>query len=201
MILSSILPKSSTSMFRSALVKICTVFVLAALLPLQGHADDHADTVKRIKSAFIYNIAKFVTWPESTEHSDNVLEVCFYQRDFIGSAFATVEGRSIRGRTLTKRVVSGMEQIQGCAVLLLSHAEMKNYQQEYLTTGDRSGLLTIADMTASMRKGQVYPGVLVNLVRRKTSVGFEVSLHQVKQRQLSMSAQLLKLATILDREE
>ncbi|MGH1460778.1 MAG: YfiR family protein [Neptuniibacter sp.] len=196
-------------MFRSAaaFLAFCPPFKKTGLLifllfcQLQNaSADDHAYKVNGIKSAFIYNIAKFVTWPDNPERNQNVLQVCFYKQDFIGKAFATVKGRSIHGRVVKQKVITELPQSLECDILLLNQSDMQTYQQEYQAESAASGLLTIADLTTSRESGRIYPGVLITLVRHKASMGFEVSLHQVKQRRLELSSQLLKLAKILEPE-
>lgn len=176
-----------------------SILLLLLCCPLQSiSAEMHTAKVGQIKSAFIYNIAKFVTWPENLERHPTQLQICFYQRNFIGQAFETLEGRLIHGRIVEKRVVRNLALSQECDILLLHQSELESYQQEYEAESADKGLLTIVDLTANKEQGKVYSGVLMNLVRRKNSIGFEVSLQQVKQRQLDMNSQLLKLATILD---
>ena len=60
-------------------------------------------------------------------------------------------------------------------------------------------LLTVADLTLESHpeEGHRHP-VMVTLVRAGTRIGFEVSLQQVRRAGLRMSAELLKLARILD---
>lgn len=192
---------SGSLVSRFSLRWLCPLAVLMSLFwTPAATADHHQAKVNRVKAAFIYNIAKFVHWPAQNE-SQKDLQICFYRKDFIGKGFDSIEGRDVRGKLVVKAVIQDLQHAERCSILLLNSQQLTHYKQAYEASSPTVGLLTVVDLTDSRHRGQSVPGVLLNLVRSGSSIGFEVSLKQVKERQLRMSSQLLKLANILDKGE
>ena len=176
------------------------LILLGLIMSPSAWADNNGDKVNKVKAAFIYNIAKFVRWPDAYQNQDQ-LQICFYRTDFLGKGFDSIVGRDVHGKSVVKTTVQDLTQVDACSILLISNFELPHYLNEYADSPPAIGLLTVADLTASTNHGENRSGVLLSLIRRGSSIGFEVSLLQVRERQLQMSSQLLKLANILDKEE
>lgn len=195
----------SVSFFQRHLYKALTsglipwwLFITSlTMISLPSYADNTQDKVNRVKAAFVYNIAKFVTWPDAVlQQRPDQLQICLYQQNFLAEGLQSVIGRAIQGRKLTQKVIPSLSQVEDCDILLLSANSMTSYLQERLEKNH--AVLTIADLTAETTQGKVYQGIVLNLIRRGSSIGFEVNLQQVEQRQLEVSSRLLKLARILE---
>lgn len=168
------------------------------LLAASSSAETPSEKINQVKTAFVYNIAKFVTWPESVGQDSTHLQLCLYQQRFLGSAFDALDGRKVKKRIVVTRVLADLSELSGCHVLLIHSDGMDMYQQEYSNASEYSGLLTIADLVDQGQSGESHPGILINLIRKKSKIGFEVNLGQVDKRNLKVNSQLLKLATVLD---
>lgn len=171
--------------------------VIIVLLSSVSHADPAVQKINQIKIAFVYNIAKFVTWPKTASNYNTELQLCLYQKSDYGSALEQLEGRKVKKQVLAIRVINSLADAYECDLLLIHSSVMDVYQSEYETSSAPLGMLTIADLVEGGVSGQSYPGVLINLVRKKSKIGLEVDLNQVDERQLRINSQLLKLATIL----
>ncbi len=194
-------PFSQLLVFGSRCFQLGKLLILLGLMMSPAAwADNHGDKVNKVKAAFIYNIAKFVRWPDIYQNQ-NHLQICFYRTDFLGKSFDSIVGRDVHGRSVVKTTVQDLTQVDTCSILLISNFELPHYLNEYAASSPAIGLLTVADLTASTDHGKNRSGVLLSLIRRGSSIGFEVSLQQVRERQLQMSSQLLKLANILDKGE
>jgi hypothetical protein len=176
------------------------LFMLLLLSSTSLYAESTAERVDRVKAAFVYNIAKFVTWPEGHLAGQKNLQVCFYKQSALGNAFKAVEGRAIRGRKIAGKEVEQLAQAEQCHILLIAAAEMESYQQDYADVAEQTGVLTIADRLGETADGVNLPGVVINLIRQDAKIGFEVNLSQIESRQLQLNAQLLRLASRLFRE-
>lgn len=175
------------------------VLLFCSLLSMGSVADEYQEKVNRVKAAFIYNIAKFVDWPESRMQHET-LQMCFYRTDFLGESFDSILGRDVHGKPVASEVVPDLDSTERCNILLISRKQLISYTEEYAGRAPEIGLLTIMDLTNSRSPNRAIPGVSLSLVRRNASIGFEVSLQQVRERELRMNSQLLKLAHILDDE-
>lgn len=150
-----------------------------------------------VKSAFVLNIAKFVTWPASVyDARPDRLILCHYRHDSLGDAFEIIRNRSVDGRVLDKAVVPNLSSVEGCDILFSSREQLAQLGRESKTQPVRS-VLTIADMTSQESTGTPYAGIQVALVRKGAKIGFEVNLNELNKAGLKVSSELLKLARIV----
>lgn len=187
--------KAGCMIHRSAYLIAGLVLILLAAT---SRAEIPPEKINQIKTAFVYNIAKFVTWPESDDQDSTSLEMCLYQEHFLGSAFDSLDGRTVQKRTVVTRVLSDLSELSGCHVLMIHANRMDQYQKEYSNSREFRGVLTIADLVEEGQSGKIYPGILINLIRKKSKIGFEVNLDEIEEHHLIVNSQLLKLATVLD---
>lgn len=176
-------------------VMLCALVTLSSQ---QAYADPQIAKVSRIKAAFVYNIAKFVSWPSvSAAAPGDGFMFCFYREDFLGRGFESIRGKRIQERRVEKRVIDTLQPQQHCDVVLIPASQLSHYQQQEATTPIPPQTLTIADLTADASDSLSHHTAMVNLVRAGSSIGFEVNLTQVRDSGLTMSSELLKLARIL----
>jgi hypothetical protein len=169
--------------------------LLCSVLPAMATAQ--TPVLKKVKAAFVFNLAKFVSWPDAAlaARPDQLL-VCFYREDFLGSGFAQIEGKSVQGRLLQRTVIADLNAAGGCDIVLLRGADLAAFQTEQSQL-PLLPLLTIADLTAAPDTGIGHRAVAMNLVRRGASISFEVNINGVTERDLGVSSELLKLADIV----
>jgi YfiR/HmsC-like len=156
-----------------------------------------SERVRKAKIAFVYKIAKFVRWSETTgDTSAKKLAFCFYKQDVWGSAYQQIASKMITGRTPEPRVVEQARQLSGCDILLVSPMDLKQFHVD-VARNLPNGLLTVADLTTVQKTGIARDGIVVGLVRRGSKMAFEVNLQQARRQQLGFSSELLKLAIIV----
>lgn len=173
---------------------------LVALVVSSAIADSPEDKVNRVKAAFVFNIAKFVSWPESAySERENKLVICFYQRDSIGQGFDSIQGKKIHGRPVEKAIIKDLSESAQCDIVFIPSLAFESFLLEFQGS-PQSPVLTVADLTDRQSSATAYPGVMLNLIRQGASMGFEVNLLQVSKQGLEMSSELLKLARIVSAE-
>ena len=181
-----------------------TLAILTALLlfmlPVTCHAEANGLKRNLIKTAFVFNIAKFVNWPDEVHRiRPQNLHICFYRKDFLQRAFTSIEGKRVRTRQVGRRIIEHAAESEQCDVVLIAASHLPRFEDESAQQTKHPALV-IADLTSMPTSPRVFRGVTMNLVRQGKSIGFEVNLNDVKQRGLSMSSELLKLARIIDTE-
>ncbi len=167
--------------------------VMAAVLAssLAGAAEP-AFSEYEVKAGFIYNIAKFVEWPERTDAgSRNQLLVCVLGSDPFGKAFEQIEGRTVQGKKLGIRRVASAREARECHILFIGRSEKDRVARITETVKDWS-ILTVGDTEGYLREG-----VMVNFYMEDGKVRFEIDVERTKQSKLSLSSHLLKLARIV----
>lgn len=183
-----------------------TMSVLLTLLLLLTQigsvsADVRDNKISLIKSAFVYNIGRFITWsPSMYEAHPNYVTLCFYQQDVLGRGFKSVYKKQIQHRKLIRKTIESLAESEPCDMLYVSSMALPGYLSDH-QKNDEYGYLTIADMTDTDSINTIYNGIMMNLIRQGTSIGFEVNLTEVSFHGLEISSELLKMATILNKEE
>ncbi|WP_188751554.1 YfiR family protein [Marinobacterium zhoushanense] len=155
--------------------------------------------MSRVKAAFILNIAKFVSWPaETLSVPTDAFTLCYYREDSLGAGIEMILNKSVLGLPMRDRLIENLPESDGCRVLMIPADQLTQFMTEIESVSERKSVLTIADLTMEEGKGVAYSGVIMNLVRRGSSIGFEIDTNELKARHLSMSSELLKLAHIID---
>ena len=150
--------------------------------PAAPRANEYA-----VKAALIYNIAKFVTWPQVLLPAPGEpLAVCVLVTDPFGSALDdTLNGRQVGGHPLAVRRVAEPE--PACHVLFVSSSEHKRLDV-ILEKVQKAGVLTVGDMEGFNRAGGV-----IELVTEADAVHFHLNAPAAEQGRLQISARLRAL--------
>lgn len=148
-----------------------------------------------IKAAFLFNFAKFVEWPADSFKDDfSPINLCILGTDPFGSALDTIKGKTVKGRPLKIRWTNQVNDIEGCHILFISASEKENLK-EILYGLRRSNTLTVSEIN-----GFAQMGGMINFIIVDQKVRFEINLDVAQRSRLKMSAQLLKLARIVNPE-
>ena len=141
------------------------------------------------KAALIYNLAKFVEWPDDT--SNDILTLHVLGANPFGGALNSIKGKSIKGRTIQVKQVKSLQDIDECSMLFISSSENKNLDS-LIKTIKGLRILTIGDTD-----GFANQGVIMNIYIEKRKLRFEINIDAAKESGLKLSSKLLNLARIV----
>ncbi|NOZ67719.1 MAG: YfiR family protein [Deferribacteres bacterium] len=145
-----------------------------------------------IKAGFLYNFAKFVEWPDDAFADKSIpLNLCILGRDPFGPALRSVEGETFMGRKLVVRRFSRLREIDNCHILFISSSEKKRLPA-ILARMKGKQILSVADMEGFARRGGI-----INLIKVKDRIRFEINVDAARRAGLKISSKLLNLATII----
>lgn len=162
------------------------LWLLAAATPVAaGEAEEY-----RVKAAMIYNMIRFMDWPEETlAAGDQKLSLCLAgSGPFATAVLDTLPGKQVKGKALTVRQLSPANDPSGCQVLVLSDLDPQA-SKALMAQTRTNGVLTIADSVGFAEAGGVVGFVLV-----EGKVRFEINQGAAQRHRIRISAQLLKLA-------
>jgi hypothetical protein len=167
--------------------------ILLASLPA-GAVGESMASEYALKTAIVYKIVKFVSWPEAASTVDTKpLYLCVPESDPIASAMDALSGETAHGRPIEIRRLGRASSLPGdCNILYMSRRESARHTTLLAHAAD-APVLTIGDS-----KGFVKSGGIVALEIRQSRVQFAINTNASQRAGLRISAQLLQLARIDD---
>ena len=170
-------------------ILVASCFAVACLLaaPILS-AQAAAPTQDEVEAAYLYNFAKFVTWPATTK--SDVLNVCILGKDPFGNTLdQIVAGETIDNRHLAVLRLANEHLVQPCAILFIGESESSHLERD-LAAVAQLPILTVSDIPGFMKNGG-----MIQFVLQENRVRFEVNLNAARKCGIVLSSQLLKVAT------
>lgn len=171
--------------------KWCALLLIASL---PAHAIAEGASEHAVKAAIIFKIAKFVSWPQNAfEDNRDPLSVCVQKDDPISQALSALGGKPIHGRVLSVQFLDDTQMtFTNCQILFLTSTRGEQ-QIELLNSIADQPILTIGDTEQFISHGGI-----ISLEIEQNRVRFAISVEASETAGLSISAQLLQLAKIVD---
>jgi hypothetical protein len=163
--------------------------VAAACLAGHLHAQAPAAAEEDIKAAFLFNFAKYVTWPPKS-FPDGKFRICVMgDAAFARKIDATIEGETLDGRAVIRPPAPAMPDIaRGCHILFIAASESSR-TAELLAAVRGSAVLTVGETEAFSARGG-----MVTFVRDADRVRFDINASEAERVGLTVSSRLLRLA-------
>jgi len=176
---------------------VCLCLLLALGVVCSGGvvavAESLAPTMHQVEAAFLFNFAKFVTWPDDTfRRSEDSLIIGVLGEDPVGVILEeTVRDKTIMGKKLAVKRFMRVQDAVKSHILFLSSSE-ESHLPQILKGLERATVLTVSDMEQFAERG----GMIAFTVEDQ-KVRFNVNVDAVERAGLKMGSQLLKLARIV----
>jgi hypothetical protein len=189
--------KHKVSQLRSCLRSGVIVVIAAATLcsSLVFVPSEQAQQPKasefQVKAAYLYNFGRFVQWPEESgaEHSES-FEICILGADPFGQTLdATLAGGMIAGKSVAAKRIAKPQEINNCRILFISSSE-EGHLKEDLAALDKTRVLTVSDIPRFSERGG-----MIGFILEGNRVRFDVNLDSAQGAGLTLSSELLKVAT------
>jgi uncharacterized protein DUF4154 len=183
----------ATQGFRGQWIGVAGIALAAALIAgprsAAGTGADAASDVA-VKAVFLYNFAKFATWPALLP--DAPLVACVVGDERIADALVeTVRGQTVSGHTLAVRRSRDSATWSICHLLFISDAETQR------SAGGLDGIKTLAVLTVSDRQGFAQTGGIIEFYVEGARMRFAINLDAAERSGLHLSSRLLGLAKVL----
>jgi hypothetical protein len=144
-----------------------------------------------VKAAYLFNFGRFVDWPPNvpSRQADD-FAICVLGHDPFGRALdTTISGQKINDKPVVARRISDVAEAATCRELFISASENKQLKEVFSNLGKLS-VLTVSDIPDFMQQGG-----MVQFVVADERVRFAINLAATQQAGLSLSSELLKVAT------
>ena len=132
-----------------------------------------------------------MTWPAQPEGSPAAaFPICVLGENPFGQALdKTMSGEKLGGMTVAARHIERPQDALGCRILFISRSEGQNLRMILEVLGD-APVLTVSDMPDFVRHGG-----MIQFVLQDDKVRFSVNLNSASRAGLTLSSQLLKVAS------
>ena len=152
-----------------------------------------ASSNNSIIAVFLYNFANFIEWPASAFRRNANLEICLIgQVDFVDT-IRNFEGTPVRGHPL--RVVATQDEyvVEGGCHILYVGLDRRADLQKFLKNLNHLFVLSVGESDNFIEDGGT-----INIVRTADQAQFSIDLTKAVQNGLSVSSDLLELATVIN---
>ena len=147
----------------------------------------------QVKAAYLYNFAKFVEWPnEALEGENRLIILAVLGRDPFHEALDPLRGKTVKGRKLVIKRFKSVRELEFCHILFVSSSERDRLPHILKGALKSWSVLTIGDV-----EGFADSGGVIRLFFRKNNIRFKINLDAARQKGLTISSKLLRLADIV----
>ncbi|MCP3983029.1 MAG: YfiR family protein [bacterium] len=168
---------------------ICVSFLLTPIGARGGEAVEEY----RLKGAFLYNFAKFVSWPGNLTEELASLQVCVNGPASAHDAIKTsLAGKAAAGLPIEVRALGEEASAVDCQVIFTTRDGTASTPRIARFVSDQPVLL-VGESHEFARNGG-----MIGFVEENAKLRFEVNLEAVEQAGLRISSHLLKLARMVD---
>lgn len=162
--------------------------LLASTLPAQTPSVEY-----RVKAAYIFNFAKFVTWPQAAFAApDAPIVIGILGKDpFGGAVDQAVAGKLVERRPLQVRRLSSADKASGCHILFIASSE-RQWMPDILKDAQRTCMLTVGETEDFLEIGG-----MIQFVPHENNIRLQVNLDATQAAGLKISSKLLQIATVV----
>lgn len=181
------LPPSGLSRTGRAVLAAALVVLSAPSPAWPGGAfgNDQALAEVQVKGAFLFNFARFVSWPAA----ERPIAICVADNaTLVAAATEIVRGRMIEGRPVAARGVAASGPADDCDLLYLG--DLPAGDAAAMLSHIRGPVLTVGETPRFLRDGG-----MVRIFLEGNRMRFQVNRRQTEAAGLKISSQLLSLAT------
>lgn len=171
----------------------CVLVILLAAAPARpAEVDEYA-----VKTAFLYNFAKFVEWPESafSGHLDTH-RFCVFSPDLSAPALLQeLDRKVVQGRRVVVLHPVLPQDLAACQIIFVRRGDDARLP-EILSAVNGLPVLLVGEA-----EGFAQRGGMINFVVEQEHIRFEINRRAAAGAGLAVSSKLLGLAKVVDRGE
>lgn len=154
-----------------------------------ANAQEHNSEERLLKAAYIFNFAKFTSWPENVwSDAEAPLTLCTIGKDSLISELKRLDGKMIKGHPVSIQHIKGGQISNECQLLYIATSEVKRVHNIIKTITKRP-ILTVSEIPDFVTSGGI-----AELLIDKGHLRFKFNLANARESGLVISSRLLKLA-------
>lgn len=143
-----------------------------------------------IKVTYLYQLSKFINWPNVDPMQQNPLHLCVFDSDPFHTAFQKIHQRKVQGREIQIDVVTEDIALSDCNVLFIHNKISNNFINEHYEMLSKKEILTIGE-----KQGFAQKGGIIEFSFKNREIDVEVNIQAAKDASINISANLIELAS------
>lgn len=167
--------------------RVLLVVSLAVLCAQVTHAANASEN--KIKTALIYKLTKFVTWPDRAFNHQDLADfrICAFNENVLDGNLSALIDKSVHGRKIKLKYINPEDTSPACHVLFVDQAHTDSHVRIANTP-----ILTIGDSPSFAETSGI-----IEIYRKKNKFKLKINIQHAKASDLKIAAPLLQLSTIV----
>lgn len=146
-------------------------------------------TETQVKASYLYNFARFVTWPVVKDDLATPMTICVFHAAEIAPVLrSAVADQTVEGKGIAVKVIEQPGETAGCGMLFIGSPADGRFDALMQSVAGRC-VLTVSDIAGFTERGG-----MIEFVMEGAQVRFKVGLAAAQKANLKLSSQLLKVA-------
>jgi len=171
---------------------LLATMVLAPWLAPPAQARPRAAPEYAVKAAFLYNFAKYVTWPPEIFADDRAsIRLGLLGDAPFANALQVLTGKLVHGRRIEVHRCGSLKELKRCQVVFVSLSTPWLLREVLAEVRDRP-ILTVGETPSFARAGG-----MINFILVDGKVRFEINPTAARRAGIHIHAQLLRIARIV----
>jgi hypothetical protein len=174
---------------RVAAITLVVCLSMAASVIAQTATPAPIPGENNVKAVFLFNFAKYVTWPSMDigERSPAEVHVCVTGNDaFFALLKSAIQGETLDGKPLQPVALNGLDEARNCQILYVGDTQSAD-AKAWLNAVRGRQILTVGD-------GALNDDTVIAFVRDDNRIRFDINRAAASKRGLNVSSKLLRLA-------
>lgn len=165
---------------------IVMAFVLTMSLITATQADTNREY--QLKAAYLLNFARFIYWPsESFESEQSSFNICVYGTSSFDESLNLLLDKKVQGRSIQVDFIDQLKGLSICHILFVNKESVAHFYESIALMP--RGLLTVSD-----KEGFGESGGMIEFVRIKNKIKFEINVTESSKSGIKYKSQLLEVA-------
>ena len=174
-------------MNKLSIVRIVSAIILVSL-SWCGSVQADISREYQLKAAYLLNFARFIYWPEKTIESSEYFNICVVGENPFADSLNKLSDKKIKNKQIKISYADTFNKETNCRILYISDSRKRNFK-EILKLTESDVILTVSDIDGFVRAGG-----MIEFVRVRNKIKFEINVSQSNKSNIKYRSQLLEVA-------